>query len=292
MLVCIPAKTQFKRILVPTDFTDVSDRAVSYARNIARLYDAKIVLAHVNEPINPIAPPEIVWFDELTELKKDAELLESKSAELRGQGFRAETASLTGTLRDEILSAALQERSEIIVLGSHGRSGIMRILFGSEAEVVYRQAACPILVVGPHAPQPEDKPWHPRDIVCATNLDPDSAPAAAYAYLLAQEHQATFTLFHVIDSTHATVDEVQAAQFEKALAEHLPENEKPVFTARTLMIGYRLGSTITDFAKERHSDLIVLGAHPASAANTHMPRGIAPEVISEAHCPVMILHSY
>lgn len=292
MLVCMPAKTQFKRILVPIDFTDVSQRAIDYGRSIARLHDASIVLAHVSEPVNPIAPPEVVWFDEFTATKKDEEQLESKGAELRSLGFRAETASLTGVLHEEIQATAIQQQSDLIVLGSHGRSGIARILFGSDAETVYRKADCPILVVGPNAPPVEERPWHPRDIVFATNLDPDTAPAAAYAYLLAKEHQATFTLFHVIDNVQSSLDEERSLKFDQALAELLPEHEKPVYSARTLIIGYRLGSTIVDFARERRSDLIILGAHPAAPASTHLPRGIAPEVISEAQCPVMILHSF
>jgi len=291
-----PPKVGFERILVPIDFTDVSQRALEYAKSIARVNDSTILLAHAAEPYNPVTPGEVVWFGQLTVQQPEEELLLARGAELQSLGFRARAVSLTGGVQEEILAAAEREHVDLIVLGTHGRTGVPRFFFGSEAEGMYRRAHCPILVVGPAAkPVPDQtstskESWHPRDIICACDLSPSSAPSAAYAYRLAQEHCATFTVFHVDDSEGKASKQSLIPQFEQALAPLIIGDQKPNILWRTLLIGYGLGSTIADLAIERDSDLIVMGANVAPRATTHLPRGIAPKVMAKAPCPVMILH--
>lgn len=297
MTTSAPPKVGFERILVPIDFTDVSQRALNYAKSIARLSDSTILLAHAAEPYNPITPAEVVWFEHLTVEQPDEAQLETRGAELHALGFRAKTVSLTGGVQEEILAAAEREHVDLIVLGTHGRTGVPRFFFGSEAEAVYRHAQCPIMVVGPSAkalpvfPIPAgDEPWRPRDIICACDLDAASAPVAAYAYRLAKEFGATFTIFHVDDSEGEASRQSLVPQFERSLKRLLIGDEKPEILWRTLLIGYGLGATIADLAIERNSDLIVMGAHAAPPSTTHFPRGVAPQVAAKAPCPVMILH--
>jgi nucleotide-binding universal stress UspA family protein len=296
MTTSAPPKVGFERILVPIDFTDVSQRALEYAKSIARVNDSTILLAHAAEPYNPVTPAEVVWFGQLTVQQPEEELLEARGAELHSLGFRARTVSLTGAVQDEILAAAKRENVDLIVLGTHGRTGVPRFFFGSEAEGMYRHADCPILVVGPGAKPVSEQTstsknaWHPKDIICACDLSPSSAPTAAYALRLAQEHGATFTIFHVDDSEGKESKQSLIPQFEQALAPHIIGDQRPDILWRTLLIGYGLGSTIADLAVERNSDLVVMGAHVAPHTTAHLPRGIAPKVMAKAPCPVMILH--
>jgi nucleotide-binding universal stress UspA family protein len=297
MTTSAPPKVGFECILVPIDFTDVSQRALDYAKSIARLNDSTILLAHAAEPYNPITPAEVVWFGQLTVQQPDEEQLQARGAQLHSEGFRARTVSLTGAIQEEILAASEREHVDLIVLGTHGRSGVTRFFVGSEAEAVYRHATCPILVIGPEAralptfPVPfNDDAWRLRDIICACDLDPASAPTAAYAYRLAQEHGANFTIFHVDDSEGKATRQSLIPQFERALAPLLIGDKMPDILWRTLLMGYGLGSTVADFAIERNSDLIVMGAHTAPQSKTHFPGGIAPQVMAKAPCPVMILH--
>src|ERR1700761_5596635 len=99
-----PAHVGFERILVPTDFSDVSQRALAYAKNIARQYQSRLFLVHVNQPINPIMPPEAVWIEEGGIQKQFEEQLEQTCASLRSKDFQAEALSVTGTIQSEILS--------------------------------------------------------------------------------------------------------------------------------------------------------------------------------------------
>jgi len=126
--------------------------------------------------------------------------------------------------------------------------------------------------------------------VCACDFDPDSATTAAYAYKLAQEFGANVTIVHVEESEVHAPKEARQLRFEFALSPLLPEGVKPVYLWRVLMLGYNVGGTIADIAVERKADLIVIGAHGATPGETHLPRGIAPQVIAKARCPVLVLH--
>jgi len=289
MTTSAPIKVEFARILIPTDFSDVSQRAVEYAKGIARLYDSEIVLAHVNTTVASVSPPEAEWFDDVAELQRVDEQLESQGAALRSEGFHARTVSLTGATAEEIILSAIRERSELIVMGTHGRAGMERLLIGSDAEALLRNSDCAVLVVGPFAKPAGPGSWHPKDVLCASSLDLDSVPTAACACMLADEHEATFIIFHV-DGTAETKNNEGVLEFQEAFAQLFPGRPVPHYSLHTPVAVNMLGPTIVDWARARHSDLIVMGAKAGSLTTTHFPRGIAPFVAGEAPCPVLVLH--
>lgn len=284
----IPTTIAFEHILIPTDFSDASQRALEYAESIARQYGSHLLLAHVNAPVNVIALPENVWTDQRRAQEQIEQQLDQMGAELRSNGFRAETVSVTGLVADELLSLATKERADLIVVGTHGRSGVDRFLLGSEAETLLRRAVCPVFVVGPGALAAGDEAWSPKEVVCASSLDLKTAPVAAYAYRLACQYHAEFTLFHVEDP--AMSEGQNWPEFEKALTQILSDKPGQMHSLWTEFSEKTTGLSIVDFARERHSDLMIIGAHSASAAASHLLRGIGPQVFAEAPCPVMTLH--
>ena len=149
-----PVKVTFDHILVPTDFSDASLRALEYAKAVAAQENSEILLVHVNQPMNSITPPEAAWIDESELLKQQRDQLEQSEQALRSEGFRTEAISLTGELQDEILLAVKQHKVDLIVLGTHGDRGLQRFLAGSDAEVVLRHVLCPVLAIGPAVPDP------------------------------------------------------------------------------------------------------------------------------------------
>jgi nucleotide-binding universal stress UspA family protein len=277
-----PVAVTFERILVPTDFSETSQRALEYAKAIAKQDHSQLLLVHVSPPMNLITPPEAAWIDESEIQSAEEERLEQSGAELRSEGFRARTISLTGALYDELLSAVRQNEVDLIVLGTHGRKGYERLLLGSDAEAVLRQAGCPVLLVGPAAPGLHDKMWHLREVICATTLDPSSAHVAAFAQKLAAQHGADLVLFHAQDPDSPDPDWVS---FEEAFHHYVPEGFGSCL--RTRLASTAPGTSIVDFAKQRGCDLIVMGAHPASSMATHLSPGTAAKVLIEAPCPVM-----
>ena len=143
------AKITFERILIPTDFSDASLRAVEYAKSIATQANSQLYLVKVNPLSNPITPPEAAWIDQTALLQQIQEQLEQSGAALRSEGFRATAISLTGALLDEIVSIVRKEKIDLIVLGTHGKKGLERLILGSDAEAVLRNVSCPVLTVGP-----------------------------------------------------------------------------------------------------------------------------------------------
>ena len=280
-----PVAATFEHILVPMDFTDTSQRALEYAKTIAKQQNSELLLVHVIPPINPITPAEGGWVDEYEVREQLEEQLEQSGADLRSEGYRARAISVTGPLYDELLSTVKEYKVDLIVLGTHGRRGVDRLLVGSDAEAVLRRTHCPVLCVGPAVPDLQDKVWRIREVICATSLDPKSAEVAAYAHKIAALHEAEFVLFHARNASKQ--EDVDWASFEDAFHSYVPEGLGKYSSLRTRLAIASPGTSIIDVAKQRGSDLIVMGAHPASSLAIHFARGTAAMVIAEAPCPVM-----
>ncbi|HTV03985.1 MAG TPA: universal stress protein [Acidobacteriaceae bacterium] len=279
--------TSFDRILVPTDFSDASRHALDYAKAIAKRYDSRLFLAHVTEPINTVTPPEAAWIDEESMEQRLEERLEQVGAALRSEGYWAEAFNVTGAVRSEVLAFINENKVDLIILGTHSRSGFDRFLLGSDAEAILRKVKCPVLLVGPSVTTNPRRAWNPRAILCASTLDPESAWIAAYAYQLARVNHADFTLLNIEDPHQPAADWIA---FEHKFRESLPDAAYLNRMLRTLVTDCAPGKAIVDVAEERHADLIVMGAHPASARVTHFAAGTVPQVAAKATCPVMTLH--
>jgi nucleotide-binding universal stress UspA family protein len=283
-----PVAVTFDRILVPTDFSEISQCALDYAKAIAKQGNSELLLVHVNPPIDFITSPEAAWIDAAEVQSVQEEQLEQSGAALRSEGFRAQAISVTGPLYDELLSTVKQYNADLIVLGTHGKKGLERLLLGSDAEAVLRRAGCPVLSVGPAVPNLEHKTWRIREVICATTLEPRAAEVVAYAHKLAALYEAELVLFHVKSSSEQE-DDADWVSFEEAFHHYVPEDLGKRSWLRTRLASASPGTSILDLAKQRKSDLIVMGAHPASFLATHLARGTAAKVLAEAPCPVMTI---
>ena len=141
-----------KTILHPTDFSESSKHAMTYAISFAQEFQAKLVLLHVIEEISSALYFDMLQAPPLTQLMVNIEkqarqaLDEVLPPELRGK-LPAEYILRKGVPFVEILHCAGQVKADMIVLGTHGRTGLKHALFGSVAEKVVRKAACPVLSV-------------------------------------------------------------------------------------------------------------------------------------------------
>jgi universal stress protein A len=143
--------TNLKRILVPTDFTDPSHEALSTAMAFARMFGATLDLVHVAvEAAYPLPPPVDVLtmpIDLSPVLDRATEGLANEEARVREAGVPCETAMLIGGAVQEIVKRAKDTGANLIVMGTHGRSGLAHALLGSNAERVIQHATCPVLIV-------------------------------------------------------------------------------------------------------------------------------------------------
>jgi nucleotide-binding universal stress UspA family protein len=119
------------QVLFPTDYSDVSRAAGHMAADLARRFNARLHVIHVVPPVTDPGPPES---------------LPSALADL-GPGLDAVTALVFGRPAREIVSYAWRHGIDVIVMGTHGRTGVSRALLGSVAEAVARHASCPVLTV-------------------------------------------------------------------------------------------------------------------------------------------------
>ncbi|TWT57668.1 hypothetical protein KOR42_10310 [Thalassoglobus neptunius] len=143
-----------KKILIPTDFSEFSQHAIRYGCEFARKFEAKVHLINVVEDLYPIVPePGMAtalsppYFQELAESSRRA--IESLPASEMAKGVDIERVVVTGTPFLEIIRYAKEQDIDMIVIGTHGRSGLVQALMGSVAEKVVRKATCPVLTVRP-----------------------------------------------------------------------------------------------------------------------------------------------
>jgi nucleotide-binding universal stress UspA family protein len=144
----------WKHILVPHDFSPCAARAERLAAELAEVHEARLLLLHVTfvPGVNPDTP--IGYSEEAEAAPLSRHLtgepkarLEHLAAVLRARGLRVETAAVVGHLAASILEQAEQHRCDVIVMGTHGRKGIPRLLLGSVTEEVIRRAPIPVVAV-------------------------------------------------------------------------------------------------------------------------------------------------
>ena len=144
-----------KNILVPTDFSDFSKYALNYAVAFAQTFGAKITLIHVTPEKELDSIRQVSTFFEpgqLENLLKERESEDRKQleefipSELR-KGITVDTIHTVGVPFLDIIKTAKQGEVDLIVIATHGRSGVSHMLFGSVAEKVVRQAPCPVLSI-------------------------------------------------------------------------------------------------------------------------------------------------
>jgi universal stress protein A len=140
-----------KRILVPTDFSDPSAEALATAITLAQQAGAVVDLVHVAVEASFALPPPVdvasVPVDMARVMERATEVLAFEEQRVRAAGLRCETAMLIGRPDSEIVARASATAAELIVMGTHGRSGLAHALLGSVAERVVQHSPCPVLIV-------------------------------------------------------------------------------------------------------------------------------------------------
>jgi universal stress protein A len=140
---------QLRRILVPTDFSGAAAQALRYAVPLARTMGAKIVLLHVIEPVYAGAEPGMGYMPQQTEAQTASakNLMREIATEWVPKELFEKAVLRTGSPFHEIASAAQSLKADLIVITTHGRTGLNHVLMGSTAERVVRHAGCPVLTV-------------------------------------------------------------------------------------------------------------------------------------------------
>jgi len=142
----------FSKIMVPLDGSSFAEEALPYAHGLAERNNAVLLLARVDETFEP--PPGVfvpaTAIPEVFQLSA-GEYLEQQAARLTLAGLNVQTILLEGKVADALLKCAREESVDLVVMSTHGRTGLSRLLMGSVAEQIVHAAPCPVLLIRPQA---------------------------------------------------------------------------------------------------------------------------------------------
>jgi nucleotide-binding universal stress UspA family protein len=276
----------FDNILFATDFSKQSNIALPFALSVAHKYGSRIIAVHV------LAPPPLGNFPTIEVQALAAQALREahdfvKELERRLGAIPHEAHLRKGDIWNE-LSAVTQEKNvDLIVLGTHGRVGVSKLLIGSVAERIFRQSTCPVLTVGPNVSGEPGNIADIHTILCPIDFTAESLAAFPYALSLAEENQARLYLMNVVPTPVLDYEEVSLMARLKAL---VPPEAKMWCQPKAFVESGDAGDKILEQAEEFGVDLIVLGIRPVSTLagmRTHLGTATAYKVVSRAICPVL-----
>lgn len=302
---------EIQRILCPVDFSEYSRHALDHAAAIARWYGSTITLLHVQpfEPVytfspgGPLMPPAVLTSEQRTSLL--ASLKEFAADDAAALPVRLEVAE--GHPASTILERACSMPADLLVMGTHGRSGFERLILGSVTEKVLRRAVCPVLTVPPRIPDASPIPQALfRRILCPIDFSETAMRALAYAVSLAEEADAQLTVVNVLEIPTETLESARessralpalmrshvAAAEEAArrrLDEAIPAAAREFCTVDTLVTAGRPYREILRIASDLRSNLIVMGVRGPGTRDLLAFGSTTQHVVRAAECPVLTL---
>lgn len=298
----------FHHILVATDFSEASRRALSDALALAAEYNAPLSVLHA-------IPPE----PGLLNLESPAELnLGRQEAQRQMKDFLSDIGPhhnieriflRNGPVAKVLDSVIREEEIDLLVIGTRGRGGLRKVALGSVAEELLRLAPCPVLTVGPKAElETSVKAGEFRTILFATDFGQASQKALTLALSLAQANQAKLVMLHMMppavaagaglyafSPATALAEELQTwrstahADALKRLKEAIPPETKLAQEPEYVVETEFMPEGVLRAAVSRKADLIVMGANRAFSARAaaHYPWALVHEVVKDAPCPVL-----
>jgi len=275
-------RISLKTILFPTDFSPASSAALPFALALARTYGSTLLLTHVLAGARgQDSENNAVWQDARHRLEKfcvEHSISDTPHKPVLDQG----------DLADVIPVIIGEQAVDLVVLGTHGRRGVSKLVLGSSAEKIYRSAPCPVLTVGPNV---HNGNWRLRNILCPVDVLEDPGPFLKHALTLAKENQSEFIVLQAVP----LVPWQHRASVEKQMCERLqrmiPPDAASWCTPQFVVRWEHPAEAVVLAASEWEADLIVMGVRKSRAAkfSVHLPWPVASEVVSRAPCPVLTI---
>lgn len=280
-------------ILLLTDFSLCSDAAVRWAIDIARVNGSTLSVLHVVVPdaltyLTPVSPTAAV------ELQESWAQGQMQKIEKQLVGLPHHTTVKRGTDVWAAVEPELKElRCDLVVLGTHGRTGLRKLLLGSIAERVVRQSTVPVLTVGSRIAQGLEADGKFHRVLVATDFAPGSAAVAEYGTALAERNQAELVLLHACKPRKRAKSDrfgdLSVAEALHRLHELARHSDKLQGDPETLVEFGDASTQILEVAGRKKADLIVMGVRKARSvlAATHLETGTMHNVVARATCPVL-----
>ena len=303
---------EIRNILCPVDFSDFSERAHDLALAVAGRYGSQVTVLHVYPGAPPFAyaagvPP-------LGTLLTPAER-ERLTSDLRRFANGGETSHVhvqpvvrEGDTVREILDVAASVKADLLVVGTHGRSGFERLLLGSVTEKLLRKACRPVLTVpGQTQDTPQARPELFKRILCPIDFSSCSMAGLRYAMSIAEENDAELVVVYVVpndlvplpgqspsdgpDQTISIADFFirREEHVRRLLAEAVPQTVRTYCRVETILAHGKPSTQIMRLASEHHSDLIVIGVRGRGSADVMVFGSTTQQVVRQATCPVLTI---
>jgi nucleotide-binding universal stress UspA family protein len=275
--------TKLNRILVPTDFSETADQALRYASGLARGLGAKLTIVYADSFVPPVDFTATVGaWDEFSFVSLQAraqDLLRSTAEANVDPSVPYDIAIRVDPPLEGILAEARASEADLIVMGTHGRSGFRRLIIGSVTEAVMRYAKVPVIAVPAHTVTSSPM----RTIVCPV-IDETSLEALTFAASIAPS-DARFIVIRAVAADNVE----QAADHLSALRKAIPE-ELLSRCELKLLGDEHAGNQIEGLAKTAHADLIVI-AEPSGRSTSDVIRGtFAARLVQHSECPVLTVN--
>ena len=291
---------RINNVLCPVDLSEISQHAFDHAAAIALWYEARLTLLYVfpNLPVLDLPPLVLEAVDRerlIDKMRRMAEHAPDVPIDVRVQ-----QAAL---IHEEILAQLDATSADLLVIGTHGRSGFQRLFLGSVTEKVIRKARCPTLVVPPRAPDVAPvAAVQFRRILCPVDFSESSLRAFAHAVNMAEEADAHLTLLHAIETPSVISPEPAAIEIDIArirdaavtetrrrLHDLIPQQARTYCSVETVVVQGGAHREILRQAADQRSDLIVMGVHGRGAVDVLLFGSTTHHVIRGSACPVLIV---
>jgi nucleotide-binding universal stress UspA family protein len=290
--------SRFTHILCPVDFSDVSQHALDHAAAIAHRDHARLTVLYVfaNLPSMDV-PPLVLSPADRERIRVDLRRMCAKVSPSVQVDLQVQEAE---RVHRAILAEQAAIGADLLVLGTHGRSGVRHMLLGSITEKVIRNAGCPTLVVPARAGGvPADAPVTFTRILCPVDFSATSMKAFVRARSIAQEAGARLTVIAVVDIAYELRDSAMLANVDVDALTRAAETDARRRIAELLEGGTRSidavvavgtpAKAVLDRAAEDSTDLIVMGVHGRGALDLRLFGSTTHQVVRAALCPVLIV---
>jgi len=294
---------EFTHILCPTDLSESSVRPLTYAAALTRWYKAQLTVLHVVPTFEPMLvrsaslDDAVQWLSPVSREEVLAEL--RRVANAAGAGsidvtFAAEAGDPARTIVDQAVTIP----ADLVVMGTHGRSGFERFMIGSIAEKVLRKAPCPVLMVPPHVTATLPAEVRFKNILCPMDFSSSALQAFGFALDLARQADGAVTVLHAIEWLAEQEPRAHSPFDVPGYRQHLIDDarermqsvaaEEPI---EDVVVFGRAHREILRRAADTAADLIVMGAQGRGGLGLALFGSTTQQVVRAAPCPVLTVRA-
>jgi nucleotide-binding universal stress UspA family protein len=273
-------------ILFATDFSEASMKAFPYAAALGKKFGATGFACHVITPTSLVAaaPQAAPYLYEAERNATEQELDEIVHSPML-EGLQAKPLLSSGLLGDCLIEEIKNNNVDLIVAGTHGRTGWRRLLLGSAAEEICRSATCPVLTVGPELPL---LPIAFKRILVPTDLSDESMRSLPFVVRLASAYGASVTVLHILPEE--TAGNPEAKKLSEPVLQSMVHIFEPQLEPLNVEFVIEAGDTVETIlriAREKKADLIAMGIRGAFLPGFNLRTSVAYRIVAASTCPVV-----